>query len=89
MLIVLTGSPTGRGAPAALVRRAADLRALAAADPRLRRAAGRLRAGVTTLQQLQDHGLWAAVVVPVFGDDPKPVHTLSFTHGPTWPDRAW
>ncbi|MGW5355274.1 replication-relaxation family protein [Streptomyces sp. NPDC004031] len=67
-----------RGSARALVRRTADVRALAAGDGRLRRVAGRLRAGVTTLEQLQGPGPWAPVVVPVFGEDPAPVDVLTW-----------
>ncbi|MBY8889228.1 replication-relaxation family protein [Streptomyces sp. PTM05] len=62
LLFVLTGAPA-----ATLARRTADLRALADADPRLRRAADRLLAGIVTLEQLQDRGPWVPVITPVFG----------------------
>ncbi|NUS15654.1 MAG: replication-relaxation family protein [Streptomyces sp.] len=73
VLFVLTGA-----SPTALARRTADLRALAAADSRLRRASGRLHAGVTTLEQLQAAGPWSPIIVPVFGDDPVPTDALSY-----------
>lgn len=63
LLIILTGAPER-----ALARRTADVRALAAADTRLRRAPGRLAAGITTLHRLQTDGPWAPIVTPVFGD---------------------
>jgi hypothetical protein len=63
ILIILTGAP----APV-LQRRTADLRALAAADARLQRAATRLQAGVTTLEQLQAHGPFAPILTPVLGE---------------------
>ena len=63
LLFVLTGASS-----AALARRTGDLRALAAADALLRRAADRLLAGVTTLEQLQSRGPWEPIVTPVFGD---------------------
>lgn len=62
LLIVLAGK-----GEAALARRTADLRALAAADPQLARASEGLQAGVTTLTQLQQKGPFACVVTPVFG----------------------
>lgn len=64
VLVVLSGAKSD----AALQRRAADLRALAAADTRLGRAAGHLQAGVTTLHRLQEQGPFAPVVTPVFGE---------------------
>ncbi|MEV0604640.1 replication-relaxation family protein [Streptomyces sp. NPDC050315] len=70
ILLVLTGAP-----PAALARRTADLRALAAADGRLHHAAGQLQAGITTLTQLQQHGPFAPIVTPVLGD-PVPTDVL-------------
>ncbi|SEG85718.1 Replication-relaxation [Actinacidiphila yanglinensis] len=78
VLFVLTGAT-----PTALARRTADLRALAGADVRLRRAAHRLSAGVTTLQQLQKAGPWAHVVVPVFGPDHAPRNALAYTETTT------
>ncbi|MHA4818804.1 replication-relaxation family protein [Streptomyces aculeolatus] len=64
LLIVLTGAPD-----AALARRAADLRALAAADTRLTRATKQLTAGITSLGLLQAHGPFARVVTPLIGDE--------------------
>ncbi|EPH45356.1 replication-relaxation family protein [Streptomyces aurantiacus] len=60
LLIVLTGASDAR-----LARRIADLRSLAASDPALTTTA--LRAGVTTLGQLQRHGPFAPVFTPVLG----------------------
>lgn len=60
LLLVLTGASTAR-----LARRIADLRSLAAADPAL--SAGTLRAGVTTLEQLQSQGPFAPIFTPVLG----------------------
>jgi len=67
VLFVFTGASA-----AALARRTSDVRALAGSDVRLRRAAQRLQAGVTTLHHLQSAGPWAPVVTPVFGTDPTP-----------------
>ncbi|MFJ5035644.1 replication-relaxation family protein [Streptomyces sp. NPDC088560] len=64
LLLVLTGA-----APHALATRALDLRALAAADPRLHRAAAQLRAGITSLELLTRHGPFANVVTPLLGPD--------------------
>ncbi|MGW7006569.1 replication-relaxation family protein [Streptomyces sp. NPDC054933] len=74
VLIALTGAK-----PTTLARRTADLRALAAADARLRRAAGQLTAGVTTLDQLQASGPFTRIVTPVFGD-PEPTDVLLNAH---------
>lgn len=62
LLIVLTGRPAS-----VLQRRAEDLRALVAADSRLRPAAdgSRLRAGTTTLEELQQRGPFAPIVTPL------------------------
>lgn len=73
VLFVLTGATE-----AAMMRRAADVRALAAADSRLRRAAHRLPAGITTLRQLQKPGPWEPVVIPVFGNNATPTDALSY-----------
>ncbi|MEV0888548.1 replication-relaxation family protein [Streptomyces microflavus] len=62
LLIVLSGASA-----AALERRVDDLRALAAADSRIT-AGGHLRAGVTTIRLLAEHGPFAPVVTPVLGD---------------------
>ncbi|WP_326771289.1 replication-relaxation family protein [Streptomyces sp. NBC_01445] len=59
LLIVLTGA-----SDRVLANRIQDLRALAAADPRV----GQLSAGVTTLQLLQDKGPFAPVMTPLSGD---------------------
>ncbi|MCX4673653.1 replication-relaxation family protein [Streptomyces sp. NBC_01381] len=66
ILIVLTGAPEP-----VLARRAWDLRALAAADTRLQRAAARtpLQAGVTSLGLLGKHGPFAPIVTPLLGED--------------------
>jgi hypothetical protein len=64
LLLVLTGAP-----PHILATRALDLRALAAADPRLHRAAAQLRAGITSLELLTRHGPFADVVTPLLGPD--------------------
>ncbi|EST18003.1 replication-relaxation family protein [Streptomyces roseochromogenus] len=64
LLLVLTGAPTHT-----LATRALDLRALAAADPRLQRAAAQLRAGVTSLELLTRHGPFADIVTPLLGPD--------------------
>lgn len=61
ILLVLAGA-----SPERLERRIADLRSLSAADPVL--AATALRAGVTTLDQLREHGPFGKVFVPVLGD---------------------
>ncbi|AJC61982.1 replication-relaxation family protein [Streptomyces sp. 769] len=63
VLLVLDGAPACQ-----LARRSDDLRALAAADARLQPAAVDLRAGVTTLDQLQQYGPFAPIVTPVLGD---------------------
>jgi hypothetical protein len=63
VLFVLTGASADT-----MARRAADVRALAATDGRLRRAASRLPAGITTLALLQKPGPWAPVITPVFGN---------------------
>ncbi|MEU3464613.1 replication-relaxation family protein [Streptomyces sp. NPDC006733] len=78
VLFVLTGAPT-----ATLHRRTADLRALAAADTRLRRAAARLPAGVTTLHQLQTAGPWEPIITPVFGDDATPTNAMLHAAAPS------
>ena len=62
LLLVLTGAT-----PRALARRTEDVRALAAADVRLQQVAGRLLAGITTLDLLRDRRPFAPVVTPVFG----------------------
>ncbi|MEV5880662.1 replication-relaxation family protein [Streptomyces sp. NPDC052101] len=64
LLLVLTGAPSHT-----LATRALDLRALAAADPRLQRAAAQLRAGITSLELLTRHGPFADVVTPLLGPD--------------------
>ncbi|MCB5910390.1 replication-relaxation family protein [Streptomyces pinistramenti] len=63
VLLVLDGASAGQ-----LAKRADDLRALASADARLQPAAADLKAGVTTLDQLQRHGPFAPIVMPVLGD---------------------
>ncbi|MFH8736818.1 replication-relaxation family protein [Streptomyces sp. NPDC017964] len=60
LLLVLTGASEAR-----LARRIADLRSLAASDPTL--TATGLRAGVTTLSQLQQQGPFAPIFAPVLG----------------------
>ncbi|MFD9575333.1 replication-relaxation family protein [Streptomyces sp. NPDC059982] len=60
LLLVLTGASEDR-----LARRIADLRSLAASDPAL--ASTALRAGVTTLDQLRNHGPFEPVFTPVLG----------------------
>jgi hypothetical protein len=72
VLFVLTGATPTTATSAALARRTTDIRALANADPRLRRSAHRLSAGITTLHQLQTEGPWAPIITPVFGNDPTP-----------------
>lgn len=62
LLLVLTGA-----SPSRLQRRIADLRSLAASDPLLNTTP--LRAGVTTLDQLREHGPFAPVFTPVLGPD--------------------
>ena len=74
VLVVLTGAQ-----PTALARRIADLRALAAADARLRRASGQLTAGATTLDQLQADGPFARIITPIFGP-PEPTDVLLSAH---------
>ncbi|MFF0629762.1 replication-relaxation family protein [Streptomyces sp. NPDC004296] len=60
VLLVLTGATRAR-----LQRRVADLRSLAAADPALTTAG--IRAGVTTLEDLVEHGPFANIFTPVLG----------------------
>ncbi|MDX3488343.1 replication-relaxation family protein [Streptomyces sp. ID05-18] len=60
LLLVLTGASEAR-----LARRIADLRSLAASDPALT-AAG-IRVGVTTLDQLRNHGPFDPIFTPVLG----------------------
>jgi hypothetical protein len=60
VLLVLTGASEER-----LERRVADLRSLAAADPAL--TTSTVRAGVTTLDRLHDHGPFARIFTPVLG----------------------
>ncbi|MFG2774768.1 replication-relaxation family protein [Streptomyces sp. NPDC048350] len=62
LLIVLTGASN-----AVLSRRIEDLRALAAADTRVRRTP-QLAVGITTLEQLKSHGPFAPIVTPLLGD---------------------
>ncbi|WP_330481447.1 replication-relaxation family protein [Streptomyces sp. NBC_00724] len=62
LLLVLTGASDTR-----LARRIADLRSLAASDPAFTNTG--LRAGVTTLDQLQHHGPFAPIFTPVLGAD--------------------
>ncbi|MFJ2060345.1 replication-relaxation family protein [Streptomyces sp. NPDC087908] len=62
LLIVLTGA-----SPTVLQRRTEDLRALAAADPRVRRTS-QLAVGITTLEELTDRGPFEPVVTPLLGD---------------------
>ena len=64
LLLVLTGAP-----PHILATRALDLRALASADPRLERAATQVRAGITSLELLTQHGPFADIVTPLLGPD--------------------
>ncbi|MFZ3562867.1 replication-relaxation family protein [Streptomyces sp. BH097] len=59
LLIVLTGA-----SDRVLANRVQDLRALAAADPRV----GQLAAGATTLQLLQERGPFAPVMTPLSGE---------------------
>ncbi|MFE0201063.1 replication-relaxation family protein [[Kitasatospora] papulosa] len=68
LLMVLTGASDSR-----LARRIADLRSLAASDPALTNTG--LRAGVTTLGQLQHRGPFEPIFTPVLG--------------PTEPTDAW
>ncbi|MEU8708632.1 replication-relaxation family protein [Streptomyces sp. NPDC048565] len=60
LLMVFTGA-----SPARLDRRIADLRSLAANDPTLTNTG--LRAGATTLSQLQEQGPFAKIFTPVLG----------------------
>ncbi|MER6610788.1 replication-relaxation family protein [Streptomyces sp. NPDC000927] len=60
LLLVLTGASEER-----LARRIADLRSLAASDPALSTTG--LRAGVTTLNQLRNHGPFEPIFTPVLG----------------------
>ncbi|MYV92742.1 replication-relaxation family protein, partial [Streptomyces sp. SID1034] len=60
LLLVLTGA-----SPSRLGRRIADLRSLAASDPDL--TTSNLRAGITTLDQLTEHGPFAPVFTPILG----------------------
>lgn len=64
ILIVFTGA----GAQA-ISARIADLRALAAEDPRLRRLAGELKIGATALEQLRDRGPFEPIFTPILGGD--------------------
>lgn len=61
LLMVLTGASEAR-----LARRIADLRSLAASDPALE--TSRLRAGVTTLDQLRELGPFSPIFTPVLGE---------------------
>ncbi|TBO59460.1 hypothetical protein EYS09_11970 [Streptomyces kasugaensis] len=70
ILLVLDGA-----SPSQLAKRTDDLRALAAADARLQPAAADLKAGVTTLEQLQRRGPFAPIVTPALGD-PESVDVL-------------
>ncbi|MFJ5142705.1 replication-relaxation family protein [Streptomyces sp. NPDC088707] len=69
LLIVLTGA-----SPTVLQRRIEDLRALAAADARVRRTP-QLAVGITTLEQLTDRGPFEQVVIPLLGE-PTPGDVL-------------
>ncbi|MFE5614151.1 replication-relaxation family protein [Streptomyces sp. NPDC056524] len=60
LLLVLTGASEDR-----LARRIADLRSLAASDPALTNTG--LRAGVTTLGLLQQHGPFEPIFTPILG----------------------
>lgn len=60
VLLVLTGASSSR-----LQRRIADLRSLAAANPALADTA--VRAGATTLEQLQTDGPFASIFTPLLG----------------------
>jgi hypothetical protein len=60
VLLVLTGASPGR-----LQRRIADLRSLVAANPAL--AGTAVRAGATTLEQLQEEGPFAPIFTPLLG----------------------
>ncbi|MGW2016853.1 replication-relaxation family protein [Streptomyces sp. NPDC001927] len=60
LLLILTGAPEER-----LARRIADLRSLAASDPTLTNTG--LRAGVTTLGQLQHRGPFESIFTPILG----------------------
>jgi len=63
VLVVLTGA-----SPAALERRAMDLRALALADRRVRRLAGVIDAGVTTAERLAALGPFGPAFLPLLGE---------------------
>jgi hypothetical protein len=73
VLFVLTAD-----SDAVLARRTVDVRTLAAADARLRRASHRLPAGITTLRQAQMSGPWGLVVTPLFGDTATPAKAMSY-----------
>ncbi|MER7111145.1 replication-relaxation family protein [Streptomyces sp. NPDC000229] len=60
LLMILTGASDAR-----LARRIGDLRSLAASDPALAHTG--LRAGVTTLGQLEHRGPFAPIFIPVLG----------------------
>ena len=64
VLVVLTGA-----APHLLARRTDDLRALAEADVRFQRAAGRLLVGVTTFDLLSARGPFEPIVTPLLGPE--------------------
>ncbi|MGP4027198.1 replication-relaxation family protein [Actinomadura sp. 3N407] len=68
LLVILTGLRT-----AALEARIADLRALCAEDPLLRRVSDEITAGATTLDQLRERGPFADIFTPILGRDPTPV----------------
>ncbi|MGW6564959.1 replication-relaxation family protein [Streptomyces sp. NPDC054975] len=69
LLIVLTGA-----SEQVLRRRTEDLRALAAADARVRRTP-QLAVGITVLEQLRERGPFAPIVTPLLGE-PSPSDVL-------------
>jgi hypothetical protein len=71
ILIVLTGL-----SEAGLELRAHDLAAHVRKLPQLRRRRPMFDAGVTTLHQLQQHGPFAPIVLPLLREDQRPVNVL-------------
>lgn len=76
VLLVLTGATAAR-----LQRRITDLRSLAAADPDLTTAG--LRAGVTTLADLAEHGPFAPIFTPILGPATATDLWLNTAHVPS------
>ncbi|MCX5216202.1 replication-relaxation family protein [Kitasatospora sp. NBC_00240] len=70
LLVILDGKRTPTLA-SRLASRTEDLYALTRADPRLARLAASLSVGVTTLQQLQQHGPFAPIFTPLLRGTPE------------------